>query len=316
MTVSESRQGVRIRERVLSPLGAALWAAPWILFSGTAPALAHDIWLHAERFRLERGETLVVRQLVGDELEADLSGLETSQELPLLLDMTPRFTLMTPAGEVDLLGERRAVKPVLERALDFEGPALVAMEHAILYTEFTSAEFLEYLEHEGLDPERYREHMGSAPIQTEGYQRTLKCLVRVGPGVPDGPGAASDLPGRALGQPLEILLLQDPTRLDPGDDLDVRVLLHGEPLAGQVVNAYHASEKASEKASGEGSGAGAVAKLRARTDAGGTARFRLGGAGVWLLRLVHLAPCSERSGVDCADTAWESYWSAYSFAID
>ncbi len=296
MTVRESPQDARHRRRVSSPIGAVLCA----LLAGPGPVLAHDIWLHAERFRVERGETLVVRQLVGDELEADLSRLETTRELPLLLDMTPRFTLVTPAGAVDLLAERsrNPAPPVLERALDFEGPALVAMEHAILYTEFTSAEFLEYLEHEGLDPGRYREHMGSRPHQTEGYQRTLKCLVRVGSGPP------GDLHGRALGQPLEILLLQDPAGLDPGDDLDVRVLLHGEPLAGQLVKAYSAS------------GVSAVAKLRAVTDADGVARFRLGGAGVWLVRLVHLAPCSTRSGVDCADTDWESYWSAYSFAVD
>ncbi len=293
-----SLRSVAARRALVSALLAALFSAP-------GPARAHDIWLHAERFRLEPGETLVVRQLVGDELEADLARLEATQELPLLVDMTPRFALVTPAGAVDLLGERgarRSVKPVLERTLDFEGPALVAMEHAILYTEFTSAEFLEYLEHEGLDPERYREHMGSRPRQTEGYQRTLKCLVRV------GPGGSADLHGRPLGQPLEILLLQDPDRLDPGDELEVRVLLHGEPLAGQPVNAYHGSETAS--------GEGAVARLRARTDAAGVARFRLGAAGVWLVRLVYLAPCSERSGVDCADTAWESYWSAFSFAVD
>ncbi len=314
---------MRFRIDLKLPLLARLCGWLVVLLSAPTATLAHDIWLHAESFRLEPGETLVVRQLVGDELEADLSRLETTQELPLLLDMTPRFTLVTPAGAVELLAEgagRRPAKPVLERALDSAGPALVAMDHSILYTEFTSAEFLEYLEHEGLEPEAYRAHMGSRAYQTEGYQRTLKCLVWVGdtpraagPGesgaAAGGADSGADEPGgdlhqRVLGQPLEILLLQDPYRLDPGDALEVRVLLHGEPLAGQPVNAYSSA------------GEGPVVKRRARTDADGVARFRLDGAGIWLVRLVYLAPCSDRSGVDCADTDWESYWSALSFEVD
>ena len=129
---------------------------------------AHDIWLHAERFSLGKGDTLIVHQLLGAELGADLLGPENTLELPVLRDMTPRFALLTPQGPVDLLRElpdirtQPVVKPILTRKLDFDGLALVTMEHAIIYTEFDNDVFVEYLQHEGFDREEYRQEMGHA----------------------------------------------------------------------------------------------------------------------------------------------------------
>ena len=51
-----------------------------------------------------------------------------------------------------------------------------------------------------------------------------------------GTGAAP-FTARALGHPLEIIPLRDPTRLHAGDALPVRVLLRGKPLAGAVISA-------------------------------------------------------------------------------
>lgn len=267
-------------------------------------AYAHDIWLHARRFTLDKGETLTVHQLIGAELDSDLLQPENSLELPVLRDMTPRFALITPQGSVNLLRElpdiraQPVVKPVLKRKLDFDGLALVTMEHSLIYTSFTNEVFLQYLQHEELDPEKFRRHMGSRPAQSEAYARTLKSLVRV------GKGTGAELHRRVLGQKIEILLLQNPYRLDPGDDLDVQVLFDGEPLRGQLVKAYNSDGK------------GPVSKHRARTNAGGIVRFKLDRGGLWLIRLVHLLPCSGRSEVDCEDADWESYWTAYSFEID
>ena len=59
-------------------------------------AYPHDIWLKPNRFQIEKGETLVVRQLTGSDLQAE-------DEIELLRRMTPRFELVTPAGSVDLM---------------------------------------------------------------------------------------------------------------------------------------------------------------------------------------------------------------------
>lgn len=267
-------------------------------------AYSHDIWLHTERFTLDKGNTLIVHQLIGAELDTDLLRPGNTQELPVLRNITSSFALVTAQGSVNLLGElpdirtQPEVKPVLKRKLDFDGLALVTMEHAIIYTEFSNDEFLHYLQHEGLDSKKFREHMGSRPAQSEGYVRTLKSLVQV------GKATGTELHQHVLGQKIEILLLQNPYRLDPGDKLDVKVLFDGKPLRGQLVKAFNSDGK------------GPVAKHRARTNAKGVAQFTLGRSGLWLIRLIHLLPCSGRSNVDCEDADWESYWTSYSFALD
>ena len=268
--------------------------------------IAHDIWLQADQFTLERGDTMVVRQLLGDEFGSDLSHHGGSQELPILQDMTPRFSLISDDASIDLLAELPAmneqleIKPVLARVVDFDGMALVTMEHSIIYTEFSNEEFLDYLDHEGFDPDTFKQHMGDKPFQSEAYQRTLKTLVQIGK--PNEP--ASEVHRRALEQDIEIVLLQNPYILDPGDELDVLVLFGGKPLPDHPVKAYNSNDN------------GSLTEQIQHTGSDGTARFALSGAGLWLFRLVHLIPCSGTSGADCEDADWESYWTAYSFELD
>ena len=276
------------------------------------PVVAHDIWLQADSYVLARGDTLTVRQLLGPRLETDFAQPDGAQELPVLRDLTARFSLVNDAASVDLLAElpdlrsRPKVQPVLERIVDSEGLALVAMDHSILYTDHSNEEFFGYLDHEGLAHEEFLPHMAATTYQgkgyqSEGYQRSLKTLVRVG----DAASAKqNDLPARVLGQTIEILLPRDLYALAPGDPLEVKVLLRGKPLPGQLVKAYRSSAP------------GDVAEQQTVTDSDGVARLTLEGPGRWLIRLVHLTPCSAESDVDCSDTTWESYWAAYSFAID
>ena len=259
---------------------------------------AHDIWLLPERFILSQGDTLIVHQLAGTELEVEM-------EVELLWRMTPRFELMAADGAVDLLSElpdmktQPVLKPVLKRKLDFEGLALVTMEHAFIWEEWSREQFLENLKHEEFDIEKFREHMGRGPNEHERYARTLKSLVQV------GAVAEGDLHKRVLGQKLEILLLQNPYLLDPGDDLDVQVLFEGEPLPDKLVRAYTKA------------GPGLVTKSKARTNQDGIARFTLDEAGPWLIRLVHMLPCAELADLDCEEDAyWESHWASYSFALN
>ena len=261
-------------------------------------AYSHDVWLFPERFVLMRGDTLIVHQLVGTELD-------TEEDLALLVTMTPRFELITPQGTVDLLSELPdlrtlpVIQPVLKRKLDFEGLALVTMDHAFIYEDWSHEQFLEYLEHEEFDIEEFEPHMGRGPIESERYRRTLKALVQVG-GVTGG-----DLHKRVVGQRVEILLLQNPYVLSPGDVLEVQVLFEGKPLHDKLVMAFHKT------------GPGVVTKSRARTNRDGIARFTLDDRGPWLIRLVHMLPCAERADLDCEEDAyWEGHWASYSFALN
>ena len=260
-------------------------------------AYSHDIWLAPERFVLMRGDTLIVHQLVGTELD-------TEDDLALMRTMTSRFELITPQGTVDLLGElpdmrtRPVVQPVLKRKLDFEGLALVTMDHGFIWDEWPREEFLENLEHEEFAIEKFEPHMRRGPTERERYRRALKALVSV------GNVSRGDLHKRVVGQRVEILLLQNPYLLDPGDDIEVQVLFDGEPLPNKLVRAFRRT------------GGQPVMKSKALTNEQGIARFRLDRAGAWLIRLVHMLPCAERADVDCEEVDWESYWAAYSFELN
>lgn len=268
-----------------------------LFFAVVAVAFAHDIWLSPNRFALMKGDTLLIRMLAGTELDAE-------HDLPLERTMTPRFELITANRTIDLLAElpdfrtQPTVQPVLERMLDFEGPALVTMEHDFIYTQFTREEFLEYLEHEEFDLSQFEPFMGKGSAETERYARTLKCLVQV------GESGAGDVYNRVVGLKLEIVLLQNPYRLDPGDALDVQILYEGEPLPNKLVMAFNRGDQQP------------VTKATARTDENGIARFALDRAGPWLIRLVHMMSCDQRDDLDCDDAFWESYWTSYSFAVN
>ena len=98
---------------------------------------------------------------------------------------------------------------------------------------------------------------------------------------------------------IDLELLHNPYLLDPGDSIEVRVLFEGAPLRDTTVWAYH------------GEGGNLAERIEGRTDGRGVARFELGSAGFWLIRLVHMRACAEWDDVD-----WESFWAAYSFELD
>jgi len=106
-------------------------------------------------------------------------------------------------------------------------------------------------------------------------------------------------PIEVLSQRISIRLLQNPYLLDPGDDLEVQVSFDGEPLRDKLVWAYNGSKN------------GLVSKSMARTNEDGVAGFTLDRKGFWLIRLVHMRPCTEWPDLD-----WESYWASYSFELD
>jgi len=259
-------------------------------------AAAHDIWLAADRYRVAAGESLVVRELQGDRLLPE-------RELALDPKLTTRFVLVTRRGETDLLGGGREIGsaatrlPVLRRSLHVAGAAVVAMEHDFILDHHASSTFLEYLEHEEL-PRPGDPAVLERDVHRELYARAMKCLVGAG----DVGDAAVHT--RPLGQTIEIVPLRSPADLEPGDRLRVSVLLRGKPVAGQLVKAMHRTA------------AGELTVTRGHTDSAGQASLSLDRAGVWLLRLVHLRPCTETDGTPCPLADWESYWASLSFSLD
>ena len=249
--------------------------------------LSHDYWFSLNRFALMKGDTLVVNLLVGDELKPEL-------ERPLQKSMTKSFLLITADKTIDLMAELPdSAMPVLKRKIDFEGLALIAMERDFWYTKMTDEQFTRSLQHEEMhDILQLREKIGRKKEEHKRYDRSIKALLKV------GPQADGEVYKKILGHKVEILLLQNPFLLKPGDRLQVKVIDRGRPLAKKLIKAYNDS------------GQGKISIQKAYTNDEGIASFTLDRRGFWLIRLSHLWHCP-----DCEKVDWENHYSTFSFVL-
>ncbi len=163
--------------------------------------------------------------------------------------------------------------------------------------------FLRYLELEGATEARARlEREGVLAARdsvTRRYAKYAKTLVQVGRGGPRAFGAIA-------GHPLELVPARDPATLRSGDTLRVRLLFQGKPLPNAHLSAnavVHSQDIGGEPVS--------VAPDTALvTDGSGAVLLRIGAAGVWNVRGVHIAPAAAGSGAD-----WDTHWVSIVFHV-
>lgn len=262
-------------------------AAGLCLILTPSSAAAHDMWLAPERFALGPRARLRASLEVGEALVSE-------QSKPHVADRTTELAAHHGGEAVDL---RPMVREGADPALDGlrlrgRGEHLIAIGRAWAFLSLPADRFAEYLTHEGIDGVLDR----GAPLtgeQRERYRRSIKTLVRV------GRGRGGREHARVLGHPLEVVLLDAPARLRGGDRLRARLLRSGRPLADHVLTAH--VRDASDR----------VTTIVGKTDAEGVAEFPVTGASIWLLRAVHMQRCDA----DCGEVAWQSDWTAFTFAV-
>lgn len=250
-----------------------------LLLALALPLAAHDFWIEPSRARLEPGELLKVRLMVGEGWKGE--GLRRNSGRIL------RFSAMSEAGEAPLAG------------LEGSDPAGLLRPKApgalwLVYTgtpsrvELSAAKFEAYLREEGLDAiaESRAKARQTARPGRERFRRSAKAFVRVG-----GSTAGWERP---CGLPLEFVPLSDPASLKAGEALTVRLYREGRPLPGQRVVAIGP----------EGSAHSAL------TDREGRCTIPLPMAGRWILKAVHMAPVADDPSVD-----WESLWASLAFEV-
>lgn len=257
------------------------------------PLQAHDFWLSAHRATPAAAPSL--RLWVGHHLAAEESRGYTAAS-------NYRLRLARPGtGMLDLsaLG-REGSDPFLTLPASTRAPTLVALDRHAVDIALPGSQFDGYLEEEHL-PQilalRKAAAKGGAAIEgRERYTRHIKVLV--------GDGGKERLHARRTGQALEIVLLDAPGKPAAGRTLRAQVLFAGKPLPDRTLTIV-------DDADGRFDNDNARART-AVTDDQGIATFAYDRPGFWLLRMVHMLPCTEA----CGDADWRSYWAAYALQPD
>jgi uncharacterized GH25 family protein len=263
----------------------ALW-----LSAAPSVASAHDFWVEPSSFEPKVGDAFPVRLFVGDDFPGE--------ELPRSREHRERFEILAPGTTTEVRGGRDGQTPGGVARL--EGPGL----HWIVYrsrestTEVEAEKFGPYLVEEGnerwVSDWKARDPSQKTAVK-EAFSRAAKALVNVD-GTPAGrePKAAGF--DRVAGLVFEIVPETNPLSLSPGDELPVRLLWQGKPIAGQQVMARSEADPKTV--------------VKARTDADGRVRVRLARPGLWVLGSVHF----DRAGPD-ERVQYRSVWTTLTFSL-
>jgi len=260
------------------------------LAASALPTEAHEFWLAPSQYLAGPGKALEIRALAGTGFRGE--------EKPWSPPHCVRFVART-ARVLDLSGAASPGDLAWARfAPSDAGGAMLAFESGFTPIELPAAQFDAYLEDQGLDgplAARRRAGSGAGPGR-ERYRRAAKAWLG---------GQAGDRAFSAAGLPLEIVPLSVP---GVEDLFRVRVLWKGRQLSGALVKAWRAPlGKGGAITDGATRDSIGVA-WRGRTDASGGVAIPLAQPGEWLLSVVHMEPCSERSEAD-----WESTWASLTF---
>jgi hypothetical protein len=274
---------------------------------------AHDMWIEPSGFEPAPGTRLAVRLRIGQLFQGD--------PFPRDPQLLARFAVVGSGGGESPIPGVPATDPAGYLVTGSPGLYLLVYASRHASVELDAAKFERYLADEGLEKIsalRARHGQSAAPAK-EIYSRCAKSLIAVGGvagagydlrgvsawpreaaptdlrGVPAWPRSAAPA-DRVLGLTLELIPEKNPYTLAAGQELPVRLLYRGAPLAGAKVAAVPKDQPSRQVA--------------ARTDAQGRVRLPLGGPGIWLVKAVHMIAAPQGLGAD-----WESFWASLTFAV-
>ena len=255
--------------------------AVFLLLFSALPLFAHDFWIEPSAYQAAVGSKVTIRFRVGEHFRGD----------PLPRD--PRrvvvFKQFGPSSEKPVPGVG-GFDPAGFVTLDEPGLHLIAYRSTSAFLELEAAEFEEYLRAEGLERviEARSRRRESEAKGRELYSRCVKSLLRAGSS--GGEGGFD----RVLGFPVELVPGVNPYGLGTGDELPVRVLRAGKPLAGALVTAYSKREPSQP--------------VQQRSGEDGRVTLRLGQPGPWLIKTVHMERIEYGGQAD-----WRSWWASLTF---
>ena len=254
-----------------------------------APLHAHEFWIAPVTTPLMAGSSARLSLRVGEQFTGELVGWSKAQ--------TAGLRLVSTAGVQDISAQVPATAVAdLPIVLSAPGNYLVGFESQPNTISLSADSFHAYLHDEGLDfIKTQREAAGQAKQPgRERYRRYVKTLLEV-QGAQAGVNATVHL--KTLGQRLELVPVNNPLAMMPGEALSVQVLFEGQPLQGALLKAWHKS-------------LGQTTIIRASTNAQGITTVNLPYPGAWMVSLVHMVRVTGVKGID-----WDSLWGNLSFVM-
>jgi uncharacterized GH25 family protein len=244
------------------------------------PLFAHECWVAAKKFVLQKGETAELSLHVGENFEPEiwkgkLQSLtyffEKQQKdiLPLLQDTTKQqFSLPTQG----------------------EGTQLVALNSTDKYIKLEAEKFNDYLKEDGLlEVLEFRKKNNQIDsFGTELYQRCNKILLQVG-------NKKTETYKQIVGTRLEILPQQNP--YDSPKNLTIKVLFDGKPAINNMVVMW-------QKVGGK------TVKTNLFTNKNGIVIFSPNYATNCMISTVKMVENENK-----AKAQWHSYWANLTFGL-
>ncbi|WP_018147738.1 DUF4198 domain-containing protein [Henriciella marina] len=188
-------------------------------------ASAHDFWVEPETFTPEAGQSVALNLFVGH--GAEKSGW------PVKSHRVIGLRSVGPDGLVNQASGAASLRPPLSAKLDDVGTHVVFVETTNSFSELEAEKFNDYVANEGIRPialERVRQRMEDAPGR-ELYSRRGKAVVQVG-----CPSSDNGAWKQEIGLTLEIIPGKNPVEWDTEDPMPLKVMFHGEPVAGATLH--------------------------------------------------------------------------------
>lgn len=270
------------------PMRAVFVAVTLAMTIGTV-SWAHDFWLVPNSFHARQGGMVEVR--------GQTSSRFPTSESAVAVDRVADARLIWKGGAERITGLAIDGKSLrLRQRPRRAGQYVVAVSLKPRSLGESVPNFLRYLELEGAPEARRRLEadgtLAGRDSVTRRYAKYAKTFVQVGRG---GARAFAEV----AGHPLELLPARDPSALRRGDTLRFRLLYRGAPLEGAHLTAGAVAHSATSFESPV-----VISPDTALvTDRSGEIVVRLGAAGLWNVRGIHIAPAEPGSGAD-----WDTHW--------
>jgi uncharacterized GH25 family protein len=253
-----------------------------------ASAAAHDLFLRARDYFLAQNSA--VELLV-------LNGTFDESEGPVTRDRIRDISLVAPAGTTHPdtgAWHPRGDTTYLRFRTAESGTYVVGASVLPRVLALSADDFNQYLRSDGiadvLDARRRAGELGKAA--RERYSKHVKAVLQVGE-------KRTDQYRTLLGYPAELVPLENPYTLVAGDSLEVRALVDGSSVSGQLV-----------LAGGRSAGGKVIAESSARTDAQGVAHVLIHSPGQWYVKFIHMVRVPADREVD-----YESKWATLTFEV-